>query len=410
MVPHHSRRASSSYQHQKSKLGRGEGKGMQASSTQKWVQFSVRTNDLFNDNMADESVGNLFALNISDNEVWSKAAAVAPIPTRQQRASFRVATASSEAKVDLCYLPRDWVLRPHLRLRLRHRHQLRKTDPASVGVIDTKLIVTSTKKRPNISPETQCTDRTKHTSLLEQVILVCFRTRFQPTFHVLSCVSIPHPHHAVFALLWFGGYRRQTLFKGYETKYISMARTNLLMRNGQATPFFQVEISQKVWWAVHSQHFLLYLQISFVTLWKPPIHRLCKWNLFAGWMHCTCQGVWRSLLSEWNIRNYVPEKEFPKRSHAGNSKPWQEMLVVRYSVKINNSRSQRENLQDRQEMPSIRLESYEVLMMQEIQCVQYRYEGRMEETKEKWRMWPDPKHEKPWIISKKLQRARGRLW
>ena len=45
--------------------------------------------------------------------------------------------------------------------------------------------------------------------------------------------------------------------------------------------FLQEEIYQEVWWAVHSHHFR-YRQISFTTLWKFPIRRICKWNLLAG--------------------------------------------------------------------------------------------------------------------------------
>ena len=46
------------------------------------------------------------------------------------------------------------------------------------------------------------------------------------------------------------------------------------------------------------------------------------------------------------------------------------------------------NTKDRQEMPSVRRESsenYEVLMMQEFQGIQNRYEGRMEEHEKEWR-------------------------
>ena len=57
------------------------------------------------------------------------------------------------------------------------------------------------------------------------------------------------------------------------------------------------------------------------------------------------------------------------------------MLVVRYSIKIRNPKPQSENTEDRREAVSQAVressESFEVMMMQEIEGVQNLFEGRM---------------------------------
>ena len=59
---------------------------------------------------------------------------------------------------------------------------------------------------------------------------------------------------------------------------------------------------------------------------------------------------------EWNLRSYASEIQFLKKWHGVNLKPWNETLVMRHSIK-----------------------TQKILMMQEIQGVQNRFGGRMEE-------------------------------
>ena len=49
------------------------------------------------------------------------------------------------------------------------------------------------------------------------------------------------------------------------------------------------------------------------------------------------------------------EQKFFRNGTQRSSKPWKETLVMRQSIKISNSKSQFENIQDSEEMPSIRL-------------------------------------------------------
>ena len=89
----------------------------------------------------------------------------------------------------------------------------------------------------------------------------------------------------------------------------SMTRKKFLIRNGQVTPTPQKEPR-----AVHFQHFLQLLQISFMTIWTFRIGRVCKRNLPAVVNHlqktiCMDQDYMEILPSEWNFRDFASHQE-----------------------------------------------------------------------------------------------------
>ena len=104
----------------------------QSSSAHQHVAVCIDNTRSSSDSMTSESVGNLFAPRISDNEVRSKSAAgAAPIFTtattsvssgRQPRAS------AAGSPSGLSYLQRDWRVRPQPRLRPRFQRQPRHGD------------------------------------------------------------------------------------------------------------------------------------------------------------------------------------------------------------------------------------------------------------------------------------------
>ena len=65
--------------------------------------------------------------------------------------------------------------------------------------------------------------------------------------------------------------------------------------------------------------------------------------------------------------------------HAANLKPWKERRSSCVMLSSSNSKPQSENIKDKQARDANLQKSYEVVMMQEIQGVQNRNEGRMEE-------------------------------
>ena len=159
-------------------------------------------------------------------------------------------------------------------------------------------------------------------------------------------VSMPHSYtanitHSV--VLWLQ--TTNTCYSFWAQVQIQWLAESYIRETAKPRKLLQEEISQKVWWAVHSQHFR-YLQISFTTLWQLRIRRPCKWNLFAGGnsvhMHCLDQEDMKSIFSEI------------LRNSAANSKSWRKTLVT--CLCCQNQQFQvavREYL--RQEIPSIRL-------------------------------------------------------
>ena len=65
-------------------------------------------------------------------------------------------------------------------------------------------------------------------------------------------------------------------------------------------------------------------------------------------------GGYETLSWDWNLRNWA-QKQNCEEMVRGELEAMERTLVTRYSININNSKSQSENIKDRQEMPSIRL-------------------------------------------------------
>ena len=76
--------------------------------------------------------------------------------------------------------------------------------------------------------------------------------------------QISHTAHLKHAVI-FGGYKRQTLFTGYESKYKNQSheskRFTCEKRSSHAESLRE-EMSEEEQWVIHFQHFLQYLQIS----------------------------------------------------------------------------------------------------------------------------------------------------
>ena len=135
-----------------------------------------------------------------------------------------------------------------------------------------------------------------------------------------------------------------------------MNRRHLLMRNGQANADSSGSTSLKK----HDEQFTSSTHFRWCTSrWRSRIWRLCKWNLPARGnpmrTHCKDQEDVKTSSSEWHLRSWASETEFLKMWHAANKKQWKETLVMRYSVKISDSKSLFETTKDKQEMPSIKL-------------------------------------------------------
>ena len=177
------------------------------------------------------------------------------------------------------------------------------------------------------------------------------------------CVSKPHPYtahitHSVSLCL----HKTYTFFAGYEPKYNAMNRWNLRMRSGQVMPIPPGWDPSRT---MRSSS-LPALPITSDLFCRPSKEEM------------------KTLSWEWNLRNWAPETQFLKKWHAANSKSWTRTLVTRYSFKVNNSKSQSENIEHSHEMPSITLcrnlqKGMKFWRCKKFKSVQNRYEGRMEE-------------------------------
>ena len=127
---------------------------------------------------------------------------------------------------------------------------------------------------------------------------------------------------------------------------------------------------------------------AFSTLWTLRIRRLCNWNQSEGGnpmhMHCLDQKEMKTWPWEWGLRGSRTRKGFLKNWHAANSKPWQDTLVTRYYIKIINFNQVTDAVSEAVQESS---ERHEVWIMQEIQSVQIRYEGRIWENEGVWHTW-----------------------
>ena len=93
--------------------------------------------------------------------------------------------------------------------------------------------------------------------------------------------------------------------------------------------------------------------------------------------------------------------------HAANLKQWKDTLVMRCSIKISNSKSQSENTEDRQEMPSVRLWQNLQQITKLWWCKNFKVfridtKDEWKKMKEECKKWLDPKHETLYVVKEAI--------